>query len=65
MQTIASQPVADWFGDWVPNIRTGVDARVTEITKAKALPILVAYDIPYRESRRLTGDPGGNTGIRG
>lgn len=35
-------PVADWFGDWVPDIRAGVDARLSEIDAARALPLLVA-----------------------
>ncbi len=49
MDRIAAQPIADWMGDWVPDIRAGVDARVTEITDAGALPLLVAYDIPFRD----------------
>ncbi len=49
MDRIASQPIADWFGGWVPDIRAGVETRVTEITNAGALPVLVAYDIPFRD----------------
>ena len=49
MDKIAGQPVADWMGNWVPDIKKGVDDRVTQITAAGALPILVAYDIPYRD----------------
>lgn len=49
MMTIADRPQADWFGGWVPDIREDVDARVTEITKAGAVPVLVAYDLPYRD----------------
>lgn len=49
MDRIAGQPVADWFGGWVADIRAGVDARVTAITGAGALPLLVAYDIPFRD----------------
>ena len=49
MERIARQPQADWFGGWVPDIRAGVDDRVTEITRAGALPMLVAYDLPYRD----------------
>lgn len=49
MMTIADRPQADWFGGWVPDIREDVDARVTEITKSGAVPVLVAYDLPYRD----------------
>lgn len=42
MNLTAGQPVADWFGDWVPDIRAGVKARVTEITAAAAQPFVVA-----------------------
>lgn len=49
MERIAGQPQADWFGGWTPDIRARIDARVTEITETGALPILVAYNIPYRD----------------
>lgn len=49
MERIAGRPQADWFGGWVPDIRAAVDARVTEISEAGALPVLVAYDLPYRD----------------
>lgn len=49
MMAIASQPQADWFGGWIPDIRAGVDARVTEITGAGGTPVLVAYDLPFRD----------------
>lgn len=49
MDRIAAQPIADWMGGWVPDIRARVDARVTEIIAAGSLPIPVAYDIPFRD----------------
>lgn len=49
MERIAGQPVADWFGGWVPDIRAAVDARVTQIDDAGAVPVLVAYDLPFRD----------------
>jgi hypothetical protein len=49
MDKIAGQPQADWFGDWSGDIQSAVSARVTQITNAGALPILVAYDIPLRD----------------
>ncbi|MDP9377906.1 MAG: glycoside hydrolase family 6 protein [Actinomycetota bacterium] len=49
MHKIAAQPTADWFGDWSSDVRSAVDARVTTITSAGALPVLVAYNIPLRD----------------
>jgi endoglucanase len=49
MDRIAAQPQADWFGDWNDHIRRTVDARVSKIVAAGALPVLVAYNIPRRD----------------
>lgn len=49
MDRIAAQPQADWFGDWNDHIRREVDARVSQIADAGALPVLVAYNIPLRD----------------
>lgn len=49
MDVLAAQPVADWFGDWLDDVEGAVAERVTEITSAGALPVLVAYNIPYRD----------------
>ena len=49
MDKIAAGADADWFGDWSGDIRAAVDARVTKITEAGALPVLVVYDIPNRD----------------
>jgi endoglucanase len=49
MDKIASQPQADWFGDWNSDIQKAVDARTTTITSAGALPVFVAYNIPFRD----------------
>ncbi len=49
MLAIADRSQVDWFGGWVPDIRAGVGARVTEITGAGAIPVLVVYDLPFRD----------------
>ena len=49
MDKIASGADADWIGEWSGEVRAAVDARVTEITDAGALPVLVAYNIPNRD----------------
>lgn len=46
---IASQPAARWLGGWVGNIAREVDNAVSTITRADALPVFVAYNIPGRD----------------
>ncbi len=55
MDKIAAQPAAAWFGGWSGDIRVAVDARLTEITDAGALPVLVAYNIPNRDCSGYSG----------
>ncbi len=47
---IASQPSADWFGDWTPDVRAAVDARTTQLRSAGKLPVYVLYNIPNRDN---------------
>jgi endoglucanase len=48
MQRIAREPQADWFG--APGrVGSAVRARVSRIRRAGALPVLVAYGIPFRD----------------
>lgn len=49
LDKIASQPQADWFGSWNTDIYQAVHARTTTITNAGALPVFVAYNIPFRD----------------
>jgi endoglucanase len=55
MDKIASQPQADWFGDWSGDVRNAVSSRVSTITSAGALPVLVAYNIPVRDCHGYSG----------
>ncbi len=49
MDKIASQPAAEWLGEWSGNVRDFVKGRVNMITKAGALPVFIAYDAPDRD----------------
>lgn len=49
IQRIAEQPVARWLGGWVSNIRREVNQAVSTMTGSGALPVFVAYNIPYRD----------------
>ena len=49
MRLIADQPQAIWLGDWNRDIGGEVDRRMDAITRAGALPVFVAYNIPHRD----------------
>ena len=49
MDRIASQPTAEWFDGTRGNVYQEVNRRVSTITDARALPVLVAYNIPLRD----------------
>nr|QAU55420.1 Endoglucanase [uncultured Parcubacteria group bacterium] len=49
MDYLAAQPTARWFGDWNANIQSDVSAYVGEAAAANALPVLVLYNIPFRD----------------
>jgi endoglucanase len=49
IRRIADQPQAIWLGDWMRDVRRETDALVTRIAGAGALPVFVAYNIPYRD----------------
>lgn len=46
---IAQRPVAKWLGGWVTNIAREVDNAASTITRAGAMPVFVAYNIPGRD----------------
>lgn len=49
LQKIAQQPTAKWMGSWSTDIRRDVSDAVSRMTRAGALPVLVAYNIPHRD----------------
>ena len=49
LDLIAKEPTARWLGDWARDIRAEVDAAVSTITRTRALPVFVAYNIPGRD----------------
>lgn len=49
LRRIAEQPQAIWLGDWNSDIRREADAIVRRTEAAAAIPVLVAYNIPYRD----------------
>lgn len=55
MDKVAAGAAARWMGNWNSNIQADVDAAVTTITGAGALPLFVAYNIPQRDCGGLSG----------
>src|SRR5262249_22444625 len=49
IERIAKEPHADWFGDWNPNVAQAIDQRVSRIDDAGAVPVMVVYNIPFRD----------------
>jgi endoglucanase len=49
MDVLASRPAARWYGDWSGDVRAAVSAHVDAAQAAGAMPLLVAYDIPFRD----------------
>jgi len=49
LDKIARQPVASWMGNWNPNIAVDVEIRVQAATRAGALPVLILYNLPFRD----------------
>lgn len=62
MDRLAAQPTARWIGDWTEDVRATVAAVVDAATRAAALPVLVAYNVPKRDCGGLSGGGGADAG---
>ncbi|MES2953484.1 MAG: glycoside hydrolase family 6 protein [Patescibacteria group bacterium] len=49
MDKLALQPVGEWFGNWIPDVTAAVKSTVDASRANGTIPILVAYNIPYRD----------------
>lgn len=49
MRRLAAQPVAHWFAEWSGDVTSAVRNVVTAASGAGETPVLVAYNIPYRD----------------
>ncbi len=56
LDKIAAQPQSRWMGSWNTDVQSDVDAEVTAMSRAGALPVLVAYNIPQRDCGGLSGN---------
>lgn len=53
-------PIANWFGDWTPNVQAEANSYVSAAAQASALPMLTLYNIPERDCGSYSA--GGATG---
>ena len=44
-----AQPVAAWMGNWNPDIELDVKSCVWSRTRAGGLPVMILYNLPYRD----------------
>jgi endoglucanase len=49
LSVIASQPQAKWFGNWNGALAHDVKDYVSAAAQNKSIPVLVTYNIPYRD----------------
>jgi endoglucanase len=49
LDKIAGQPAAAWMGNWYPHIEQAVKAYVWGRTRAGGLPVMILYNLPFRD----------------
>ena len=49
MRWLGRRPSAHWFGDWTQDVRREAARLVRSAQRSRAVPVLVAYDIPARD----------------
>jgi endoglucanase len=49
LDKIAGQPAAAWIGNWSNPVQVEVDRLVWPITRAGGLPVMIVYNLPYRD----------------
>jgi endoglucanase len=65
LDKIASQPQAEWFGDWNTNLQKDVSDRLQKIVNDGGFPVAVVYNIPHRDCGQYSaGGAGGAQAYR-
>ena len=60
MDKIAGQPSAGWMGNWFPQIELAVKTYVMVRTRAGGLPVMILYNLPYRDCGGYSGGGAGS-----
>jgi endoglucanase len=62
MDKIANQPAAAWMGNWNPQIEMDVKRLVWGKTRAGGLPVMILYNLPYRDCGSYSAGGAGSAG---
>ena len=60
LDKIAGQPAASWMGNWNPQIELEVKRVVWAKTRAGGLPVMILYNLPYRDCGSYSGGGAGS-----
>jgi endoglucanase len=62
LDKIANQPAAAWMGNWNPQIEMDVKRQVWAKTRAGGLPVLILYNLPFRDCGSYSAGGAGSAG---
>src|SRR5580658_7567663 len=62
MDKIAGQPAAAWMGNWFPQIELAVKTYVWSRTRAGGLPVMILYNLPFRDCGGYSAGGAGSIG---
>jgi endoglucanase len=60
LDKIANQPAAAWMGNWNPQIELDVKRLVWSKTRAGGLPVMILYNLPFRDCGSHSGGGAGS-----
>jgi endoglucanase len=62
LDKIAGQPAAAWMGNWFPQIEQAVFSYVRSRTRAGGLPVMILYNLPFRDCGLYSKGGAGSVG---
>jgi endoglucanase len=62
LDKIAGQPAAAWMGNWFPQIELAVKTYVWSRTRAGGLPVMILYNLPFRDCGGYSAGGAGSIG---
>ncbi len=62
LDKLAGQPSAAWMGNWYPQIEQAVKTYVWSRTRAGGLPVMILYNLPFRDCGLYSKGGAGSVG---